>query len=147
MRMKPYGKRYPHGTFRATVMFHIEICEARRIALIRFQGELTEQHFSALDTMAREQQGGEPFDIVFDMTEVTKVDIATEFIAKRGDLPPVFPESERLYAVPQEDLRVLTRLFAGYQAARGWRPPVVFETLDEALGYLGVTAADFRRVM
>jgi hypothetical protein len=126
-------------------MFHIEICEARKIALIRFQGELSEQHFSALDAMARERRGGEPYDVIFDMTEVEKVDLATEFIAKRGDLPPAYTNNERIYVVPQDDLRLLTRLFAGYQAARGWRAPIVVETLDDAFERLGVTASDFRR--
>src|SRR6185436_19370270 len=113
-------------------MFHIEVCETRRIALLRFSGELTEQHFSTLDAMARDRRGGEQFDVIFDMTDVLEVDLATEFIAKRGDLPPAFRDRERIYVVPQDDLRLLTRLFAGYQAARGWRAPIVLETLGEA---------------
>lgn len=128
-------------------MFRIDISEARHIALIRFKGELTEQHFSALDAMARERRGGEPYDVIFDMTDVEKVDLATEFIAKRGDLPPAYGNNERIYVVPQDDLRLLTRLYAGYQAARGWRAPVVVETLDEAFDRLGATASDFRRWM
>jgi hypothetical protein len=127
-------------------MFKIEVCDSRRIVLIRFSGELTEQHFSALDAMARERRSDQQFDVIFDMTDVLKVDLATEFIAKRGDLPPAFRNNERLYVVPQDDLRLLTRLFAGYQAARGWRAPVVVQALEEAFERLGVTAADFRRV-
>jgi hypothetical protein len=128
-------------------MFHIDVCEARRIVLIRFSGELTEQHFSALDAMARDREGGEQFDVILDMTDVLEADLATEFIAKRGDLPPAFRDRERIYVVPQDDLRLLTRLFAGYQAARGWRAPIVAETLDEAFDRLGVAASDFRRFL
>ena len=126
------------------VVFHIEVCAARRIVLIRFSGELTEQHFSNLDALARERRGGAQFDVIFDMSDVLKADLATEFIARRGDLPPAFRDRERIYVVPQADLRLLTRLYAGYQAARGWRAPIVVETLDEAFDRFGVTASDFR---
>ena len=128
-------------------MFHIEVCDARRIVLIRFSGELTEHHFSNLDAMAQARRGGEQFDVILDMSDVLKVDVATEFIAKRGDLPPAFRDRERIYVVPQDDLRLLTRLFAGYQAARGWRAPIVVETLEAAFDRFAVTASDFRRLM
>jgi hypothetical protein len=36
----------------------------------------------------------------------------------------------------------LTRLFSGGQAARGWRAPVVVETLDRAFDRFGVAASD-----
>lgn len=128
-------------------MFDLEICEPRRIALIRFRGELSEADFAALDVLGRGQQASEPFDCIFDMTHVEQADLATEFIAKRGDMAPVFPNSERIYVVPQDDLKLLTRLFAGYQAARGWRAPLVVETLDEAFAKLGVAAEYFYPVI
>jgi hypothetical protein len=127
-------------------MFDIDVCDSRGIVVVRFRGELSERHFSTLDALGRERRSAGSFDVIFDMTDVEKADLATEFIAKRGDVPPLFPDRERLYVVPQEDLRLLTRLFAGYQAARGWRTPIVVETLEEAFDRLAVTASDFRRL-
>ena len=124
-------------------MYKIEVCPARQIVLIRFSGELDESQLASLDGMGKARQGGPSFDVVFDMTAVDKADIATDFIAKRGDQPPVFPDRERIFVVPRDDLRLLIRLFAGYQFARGWRSPLVVETLAEALLHLGVTESDF----
>jgi hypothetical protein len=124
-------------------MFDVEISESKRIVLIRFRGELAEADFTALDALGREKQGGAPYDVVFDMTAVEKVGLATDFVSKRGALPQAFTDRERLYVVQQEDLKLLVRLYAAYQASRGWRPPVIVHTLDEAFGRLGVTAADF----
>lgn len=124
-------------------MFDVEICEPRRIVLIRFRGELAEADFTALDALGREKQGGPPYDIVFDMTAVEKIDVATDFVSKRGALPQAFIDRERIYVVQQADLKLLVRLYAAYQASQGWRAPVIVHTLDEALGRLDVTAADF----
>jgi len=38
------------------------------------------------------------------------------------------------------------RLYAGYQEAMGWPPPLVVATLEEAFARLGVGAADFTPV-
>ena len=45
----------------------------------------------------------------------------------------------------QDDLKLLVKLYAAYQASKGWRPPVIVATLDEALARLGVTVAEFGR--
>jgi hypothetical protein len=127
-------------------MFDIEICEAPRIALIRFRGQVTEQDFAALDALARQRQGRDAYDTVFDLTEVEKSDVTTDFVAKRGGLPQVFTNRQRIYVVPQDDLKLLVRLYAAYQEAKGWRPPTVVDSLDEALESLQVTMADFRPV-
>ena len=41
-------------------MFDVEVCEPKRVVLIRFRGELAEADFTALDAMGREMQGGPP---------------------------------------------------------------------------------------
>jgi hypothetical protein len=124
-------------------MFDVEVCESKRVVLIRFRGALAEADFAALDALGRERQGGPPYDVVFDMTAVEKVGLATDFVSKRGELPQVFTDRERIYVVQQEDLKLLVRLYAAYQASKGWRPPVIVSTLEEAFARLGVTAADF----
>ena len=124
-------------------MFDVEISEPKRIVLIRFRGELAEADFTALDALGRERQGGPLYDVVFDMTGVEKIDLATAFVSKRGALPQAFTDRERIYVVQQEDLKLLVRLYAAYQASQGWRAPVIVHTLDEAFGRLGVTASDF----
>ena len=48
--------------------------------------------------------------------------------------------------VPQDDLKLLTRLYAAYQTAKGWRSPSIVATLDEAFARLGVAQADFAPV-
>jgi hypothetical protein len=127
-------------------MFDLEICEPRHVILIRFRGELAEADFAALDALGREKQGSEPFDCVFDLTHVDKAELATGFVSKRGELPQAFKDRERIYVVSQPDLKLLVRLYAAYQASKGWRAPVIVETLDEAFRRLGVAASDFRPV-
>jgi hypothetical protein len=80
------------------------------------------------------------------MTDVDKAELATGFVSKRGELPQAFKDRERIYVVPQPDLKLLVRLYAAYQASKGWRAPVIVETLDEAFERLGVAASDFRPV-
>ena len=125
-------------------MFDVEICEPKKVVLVRFRGQLTENDFGALDQLATRTDGSAGYDCIFDMTGVDEVDLATEFVARRGDLPQVFIDRERLYVVPQDDLKLLVRLYAAYQQSRGWRPPAVVATLAEALDRLGVAAVDFR---
>jgi hypothetical protein len=134
------------GNCRKRVMFAIGVCEAKQAVLIRFSGELTESDFARLDRMAVEARGNAGFDCIFDFTAVERVDLATEFVAKRGDLPQAYKDRERIYVVPQDDLKLLTRLYAAYQTAKGWRAPSIVATLDEALSHLGVAQADFRPV-
>lgn len=124
-------------------MFDVEVCEPKRVVLIRFRGELAEADFAALDAMGQEMQGGPRHDVVFDMTNVEKSHLATDFVSRRGELPQAFTDRERVYVVQQDDLKLLVRLYAAYQASRGWRPPVIVATLDEALARLGVTVAEF----
>jgi hypothetical protein len=124
-------------------MFDVEVCEPKRVVLIRFRGELAEADFTALDALGRERQEGPPYDVVFDMTAVEKIHLATDFVSKRGELPQAFTDRERIYVVQQEDLKLLIRLYAAYQASKGWRSPVIVPTLEEAFGRLGVTVADF----
>ena len=127
-------------------MFDIGVCEAKQVALIRFSGELTESDFTQLDRLAADARGNAGFDCIFDFTAVERVDLATEFVARRGDLPQAFKDRERIYVVPQADLKLLTRLYAAYQTAKGWRAPAIVATLDEALARLGVARSDFRPV-
>jgi hypothetical protein len=125
-------------------MFEIDLCDARRIALIRLRGEVTEQDLIALDALADQQQATSGFDTVIDLIEVQKSTLTTDLISKRGSLPRAFKDRERIYVVQHPDLKLLIRLFVHYQEAKGWRPPVMVETLTEALERLQVTLADFR---
>jgi hypothetical protein len=125
-------------------MFDVEVCAPKRVVLIRFRGELTAADFTALDAMGREMQGGPPHDVIFDMTNVEKSTVATDFVSQRGELPQAFTDRERLYVVQHDDLKLLVKLYAAYQVSRGWRPPVIVATLDEALVRLGVSVTEFR---
>jgi len=124
-------------------MFDVEICEAKRALWIRFRGELAEADFARLDELGRNAHGGPPSDVVFDMTSVEEVHLATDFVSKRGELPQVFPDRARIYVVPQDDLKLLVRLYAAYQASRGWHPPLIVRTIEEAFAMLKVSASDF----
>jgi hypothetical protein len=124
-------------------MFDVELCEPKRVVLIRFRGELAEADFAALDALGREWQGGPPYDVIFDMTNVEKVHLATDFVSRRGELPQAFTDRERIYVVQQDDLKLLVKLYAAYQASKGWRAPIIAATLDEALVRLRVTVAEF----
>jgi hypothetical protein len=127
-------------------MFDIGVCEAKQVVLIRFTGELTEGDFARLDGMAADARGNAEFDCIFDFTAVEMTDLATEFVAKRGELPQAFKDRERIYVVPQDDLKLLTRLYAAYQTAKGWRSPSIVATLGEAFARLGVAQSDFAPV-
>ena len=124
-------------------MFDIEVCKPKQVVLIRFRGELAQADFTALDAMGREMQGGPTYDVVFDMTNVEKSHVATDFVSQRGELPQAFTDRERIYVVQHDDLKLLVKLYAAYQASKGWRSPVIVATLDEALARLGVTVAEF----
>lgn len=125
-------------------MFDIEVCDDRKVYLFRFHGPLTEADFVRLDALARARKDGPPHDCIFDMSGVDRVDMATEYVSRRGELPQAYDGRARIYVVPQEDLKLLVRLYAAYQASKGWRPPDIVETIEQAFVSLGVTRSDFR---
>jgi hypothetical protein len=124
-------------------VFDIEICEPRNVILVRFRGEVSATDFAALDGLGQKMRAGPRADCIFDMSGVDKVALSTEFVAQRGDLPQAFRDRERLYVVPQDDLKLLVKLYATYQASRGWRPPLILDRIEEAFSRLGVSSADF----
>ncbi len=141
----------PHGFFKIgvlgeTPLFDIELNDARQVVLIRFRGELSERDFAGLDAIGGTMKAGDRFDCIFDLSQVEKVELAAEFISKRGELPQVFTDRHRIYVVPQEDIKLLVRLYAAYQSAKGWRPPVVVGKLEQAFEMLGVVSSDFHAV-
>jgi hypothetical protein len=127
-------------------MFDIKVCASPRIVLICFRGQLSEDDFTALETSARATPQAGEYDCVFDFSAVEKAELATDFVSRRGDLPQAFQGRQRIYVVPQPDLKLLMRLYAAYQASKGWRQPLIVDTLEQALQPLGVTASDFRPV-
>ena len=127
-------------------MFEVQLCESRQVALISFRGEVSAADFEKLDALAREAGGGPTYHLIFDMTAIEKSQLDTDLVAKRGHVRPRDPERVRIYVAPQDDMRLLVRLYAGYQEAMGWPPPLVVATREEAFERLGVTAADFKPV-
>jgi hypothetical protein len=125
-------------------VFDIETCEERKIGLVRFHGELTEADFDALEAAARAVKNAASYDVIYDMSGVEHEHLAVDFISKRGTLPQANAGCQRLYVVSQHDLRLLVRLYAAYQASAGWKPPVVVETLQEALDRLQVDRSDLK---
>ncbi|SEP51398.1 hypothetical protein SAMN02990966_07978 [Rhodospirillales bacterium URHD0017] len=111
--------------------------------LIRFHGQLTENDFVGLDKLASDTRGKAAFDCIFDMTGVEKVELSSDFVVKRGDLPQAYKGHERIYVVPQDDLKLLVRFYAASQGAKGWKAPFVVATLDDALRMLSVDISEF----
>ena len=124
-------------------MFDVSVCQARQAVLVRFRGLLSEDDFIKLDSLGAEARHGPAYDCIFDMSGVERVDLATDFVVKRGDIPQAFKDRERIYVVPQDDLKLLVRFYAAAQAAKGWRAPEIVSSIDEAFRRLGVNAADF----
>jgi hypothetical protein len=125
-------------------MFDVQVCAGRQVALFTFRGEVSGTDFEQLDALAREARGGPSYDLIFDMTAIEKSQLDADLVARRGHVRPADPARTRIYVVPQDDLRLLVRLYAGYQQAMGWPPPLVVATREEAFARLGVTAADFK---
>lgn len=46
--------------------------------------------------------------------------------------------------VPQDDIKLLVRLYVAYQSAKGWRTPVIVGKIEEAFEILGVASTDFQ---
>jgi hypothetical protein len=124
-------------------VFDYKQSTTRRVILVSFKGQLSAKDFADLDAMGRDRKDGPSYDCIFDMTDVGKIDLATEFVAKRGELPQVFSDRQRIYVVPQDDLKLLVKLYAAYQVSQGWQPPILVDRLGEAFGMLGVSEADF----
>ena len=125
-------------------MFDVEICEDRQVVLVRFGSAFVTADLAALDRLATAAPGAGPFDCIFDLTRVETFDLKPEFVAERGEIPQAYKDRQRFYVVTQEDLKLLVRLYVTYQANRGWRPPEIVSTLDEALARLGVDRSAFR---
>ena len=125
-------------------MFDVQVCESRQVALITFGPEVSGADFERLDEMARQARGGPTYDLIFDMTAIEKSQLDTDLVARRGRFRPADPNRRRIYVVPQDDLKLLVRLYAGYQKAAGWPPPLIVATRAEAFAELGVTAADLK---
>jgi hypothetical protein len=125
-------------------MFDVEISEGRRAILIRFRGQLSREDFVRLDGLGRERQSNGPYDVIFDMTDVETSELEVDFVSTRGDQPQAFADRERIYVVPNDDLKLLVRWYAAWQASKGFRSPLVVITLDEAFARLGVSLADFK---
>ena len=126
-------------------MFDIQVCAGRRIALVQFR-DLSEADFATLDRLGRERQGRDEYDVIYDLSAVDASALTTDFVSRRGTLPQAFQNRERLYVVPQEDLKLLVRLYAAYQQSGGSKPPIIVDTLEEAFRRLGVSAAEFQPV-
>jgi hypothetical protein len=122
-------------------MFEIQVCPACQIALVRFQQRLAEADFVGLIGLAASARVA--WDYIFDFTNVERADLAADFVAKRGELPQLFTDRQRIYVVPQPDLLLLVRLFAAYQTSKGWRPPEIVDSLEDAFAHFGVQASDF----
>jgi hypothetical protein len=125
-------------------MFDIETCDERRIGLVRFYGELTEADFDALDALGRSASGAPGYDVIYDMSGIEAAHLATDFVSKRGKLPQANAGHQRVYVVPQHDLKLLVRLYAAYQASAGWQTPVIVDALQEALDHLQIARSAFR---
>jgi len=125
-------------------MFDIEISEARRAILIRFRGRLSKEDFMRLDALGGERRATGPYDVIFDLTDVETSDVELDFVSARGDQPQLFAGRERIYVVPNDDLKLLVRWYAAWQESKGFRPPLVVVTLDEAFAKLGLGQQDFR---
>ena len=130
-------------------MFEIEICEPRRVLLIRFGQEVEERDFPELDAITEELRKRGLYDSIVvmprvDLDRFRTPDSAPGFVASRGAVREPFAGKERIYVAPHDDLKLLVRLFAGYQESHGLRRPSLVDTLDEAFQQLNVTAADFR---
>jgi hypothetical protein len=127
-------------------MFDVDICDSRSISLVSFHGEVSPADFAELDQLARSRASSVGFHVIYDLARVQVNNLLTDFVAARGQLPQTFKDFERIYVVPQDDLKLLVRLYIAYQQAQGWRPPILVDTLDEALRHLGVARTDFRRL-
>ena len=61
----------------------------------------------------------EPSSTASSVTAVEKLDLATEFVAKRGELPQAFKDRERIYVVPRDDLEVADAALRGLSDGKG----------------------------
>jgi hypothetical protein len=100
-------------------MFDVEICQPRQIVLVRFRGELNEHDFSELDKMASDVRGKAEYDCIYDMTDIEKVSLRIDFVAKRADFPQPYKNRERIYVVQEDDLKFLVGFLCRRPGGKG----------------------------
>jgi hypothetical protein len=125
-------------------MFDLAINELRRVILCSFGAEVSESDFAALDSIGRKRREIALYDVIFDMSAVRKLDLPAGYAEERSEIPQAFKDRARVYIVPAGEARDLIQRYAKLQAARGFRPPALVDTLDQAMATLGVARSDFR---
>lgn len=128
-------------------MFQAQINRRRRLLLVRLAGRLMPSEIDALQVFGKkitELEG--PLDLILDFTGVSEIDMPVQYVAERGEKPPLWPGRERIFVAPQPVLHALMRLFAGYQELHGMRRPLVVGRLDEAFERFATTPEEFQPV-
>jgi hypothetical protein len=87
-----------------------------------------------------------PLDVIVDFSGVSDIHLPVNYIAERGEKPPLWPNHDRILVAPQPVLNALMRLYAGYQALHGMRKPIVVGKLEEAFGRFNTSVDEFRPI-
>ena len=126
-----------------TVLF-----EARdRVMLTRYRGLLSPETLATVDNFVASfvgQQGY--FRSIYDLSDISIFAIPRSRLLERARRPRMNPGQDRVFVVPQQQIREMYHEYAQVQRDIGNGEMILVETLTEALRRLGLRNPDFRPV-
>lgn len=82
---------------------------------------------------------------ILDLTQVTNVNVTTQFLIQKSRINPLHNQ-RRVLVAPTDYLYGLSRLFQIYQGIETGDEPMIARSLDEACRLLNVNSPDFQLV-
>jgi len=115
-----------------------------KVLLVRFRLAFSRENLQALDeALAKFVTRWGTCDTIADFSAMPNANFPASILVERGREPPLMPNCRRVFVARDAAYYGMFRLYAAYQEAGGFEPPVIVDTLDEALSLMGADRAQF----
>lgn len=127
-------------------MIALEFEDTYRILRVRFSGVLASEDIWQVDQVVTRTivWGGPLHGLLLDFSAIQAVGVPRSFIALRARLPFMSPDCERVFVVPNPELRELVQTYAELQQGYGFKPPHVVDSMSAACELLHLDRPDFQ---